>query len=313
MDMVLFESPVEAAEAADEAVRRRLGRRVLGTYLHGSAVLGGFVPGRSDTDVLVVVADDVDRTALTPAVDELSVNGGCRGTGIELSIVTAEAARTSSEPWPFLVHVVTGSAATRVVWGSELPGDRDLLMHTAVVRAAGVAISGPPPEQTFGPVDRPAVLAYLVDELHEAVECATPTYTVLNACRAYRFLVTGDLVSKLDGAAWARGQAVGCAVRPGDRCGRRAPARRLERCTARRRGAPAGADGRRSHQRRHGRGATARNLIVRGPAPADDQPIGSPGVSGGRPVGDVRRHPPAPPRRRATRARSPQGSTASPR
>jgi hypothetical protein len=179
---------------------------VVGTYLHGSAVLGGFVPGRSDTDVLVVVADDVDRTALTPAVDELSVNGGCRGTGIELSIVTADAARRSSEPWPFLVHVVTGTAAPRVVWGSELPGDRDLLMHTAVVRAAGRAISGPPPEQTFGPVDRAAVLAYLVDELHEAVECATSTYTTLNACRAYRFLVTGDLVSKLDGAAWARRQ-----------------------------------------------------------------------------------------------------------
>lgn len=206
MVMVLFESPLEAAEAADEAVRRRLGGRVVGTYLHGSAVLGGFVPGRSDTDVLVVVADDVDRTALTPAVDELSVNGGCRGTGIELSVATAEAARTSGEPWPFLVHVVTGAAPTRVVWGSELPGDRDLLMHTAVVRAAGVAISGPPPQQTFGPVDRSAVLAYLVEELHEAVECATPTYTVLNACRAYRFLVTGDVVSKLDGATWARRQ-----------------------------------------------------------------------------------------------------------
>ncbi len=204
--MELFESPLEAAEAADEALRRRLGGRVVGTYLHGSAVLGGFVPGRSDTDVLVVVADDVGRTALTPAVDELSVNGGCRGTGIELSIVTAEAARTSAEPWPFLVHVVTGATATRVVWGSELPGDRDLLMHTAVVRAAGVAIGGPSPDQTFGPVDRPAVLGYLVDEMYEAVECATPTYTVLNACRAYRFLVTGDLVSKLDGAAWARCQ-----------------------------------------------------------------------------------------------------------
>lgn len=206
MDMVLFESPLEAAEAADEAVRRRLGGRAVGTYLHGSAVLGGFVPGRSDTDVLIVVADDVDRTALTPVVDELSVNGGCVGTGIELSIVTGEAARTSADPWPFLVHVVTGQAATRVVWGSERVGDSDLLMHTAVVLAAGVAVSGPPPEQTFGPVDRPAVLGYLVEELREAVECATPTYTILNACRAYRFLVAGDLVSKLDGAAWARCQ-----------------------------------------------------------------------------------------------------------
>ena len=34
-------------------------------YLHGSAVLGGWVPGRSDVDMLFVAADDISIAAVT--------------------------------------------------------------------------------------------------------------------------------------------------------------------------------------------------------------------------------------------------------
>jgi hypothetical protein len=34
-----------------------------GAYVHGSAALGGFQPGRSDVDVLLVVADELAEDA----------------------------------------------------------------------------------------------------------------------------------------------------------------------------------------------------------------------------------------------------------
>ena len=50
-----------------------LGRALVGTYLHGSAVLGGFAPTRSDLDLLTVTTGPLDAptrrqlaTALAP-------------------------------------------------------------------------------------------------------------------------------------------------------------------------------------------------------------------------------------------------------
>ncbi len=37
-------------------LQRLLGQNLLGIYLHGSLALGGFQPGRSDIDVIVVTA-----------------------------------------------------------------------------------------------------------------------------------------------------------------------------------------------------------------------------------------------------------------
>ena len=41
-------------------LQRLLGQNLLGIYLHGSLALGGFQPGRSDIDVIVVTAQRVD-------------------------------------------------------------------------------------------------------------------------------------------------------------------------------------------------------------------------------------------------------------
>src|SRR6266568_5955075 len=41
-------------------LQRLLGKNLLGVYLHGSLALGGFQPGRSDIDVIVVTAQRID-------------------------------------------------------------------------------------------------------------------------------------------------------------------------------------------------------------------------------------------------------------
>ena len=45
-----------AADLAEAA-----GHNLVAIYLHGSAVLGGWTPGRSDVDVLIVVSDETDE------------------------------------------------------------------------------------------------------------------------------------------------------------------------------------------------------------------------------------------------------------
>ncbi len=41
-------------------LQRLLGQNLLGVYLHGSLALGGFQPGRSDIDIIVVTAQRID-------------------------------------------------------------------------------------------------------------------------------------------------------------------------------------------------------------------------------------------------------------
>jgi Domain of unknown function (DUF4111) len=52
------------------------------------------------------------------------------------------------------------------------------------------------------------LLRSFAGELRWAEEHASPSYQVLNACRALRFLEEGVLCSKLEGAEWARSRGL---------------------------------------------------------------------------------------------------------
>lgn len=171
---------------------------LVGGYLHGSAVLGGWHPEVSDVDLLVVVGD-WPAAALDTVGDALAaLLPRCPGRGLELSVVHERAAATPAEPWPFLLHVDSTGPAPRRVAGSELPGDPDLLLHYAVTRLHGLAVCGPPPAEVFGAVPRAAVLAALRDELDWAVDHGAGPYVVLNALRAMAYAQEGVLLSKVE-------------------------------------------------------------------------------------------------------------------
>jgi hypothetical protein len=196
--------------AGDLAVRAA--GQLLAVYLHGSAVLGGWVRGRSDVDILIVAADDTDQaTADSMTLAILAAGLACPGPGLETSIVAASPAREPSRPWPYLRHVAAGPAGQpRIVVPDEAaPGDRDLLMHYAVCRAAGRAVLGPAPRELLGPIPRREVLAYLADELDWGLANAPERYAVLNACRAVAFLSDGAIVSKVSAGEAALRRGIG--------------------------------------------------------------------------------------------------------
>lgn len=208
---------IASAVYADQlggALAVTLDAHLVGCYLHGSAVLGGFDARRSDVDVLVVVDGRLGAAALAAVVTATSQDAlPCPALGLELSIITAAAARRLVPSPPFELHVSTTPGDEKVVPGAGHPGDPDLVLHQAVCRAYGRGLGGAPrPDEVFAEVPRVLVLGQLGAELRWAMEHGAPEYAVLNACRAWRFAVDDVLVSKGAGGRSARDR-----VLPGQR------------------------------------------------------------------------------------------------
>ncbi|MEO6511818.1 MAG: aminoglycoside adenylyltransferase domain-containing protein [Nocardioides sp.] len=179
------------AEVADV-----VGAGLVGAYPHGSLMLGGYRPLRSDIDVVVVVEgalspDEQSEIAARLAHDALP----CPAIGLELSVVTRAVAAAPNVRPAFELHVTTAEQDRKLVDGHGHPGDLDLVLHFAVCHALGY-----PP---FAEVPRTLVLARVSDELTWAVEHVPDEYAVLNACRALHYATDGALVSKVAGGEWA--------------------------------------------------------------------------------------------------------------
>jgi len=200
------------AAAVTEELLTASGGSLQAAYLHGSAVLGGWQP-TSDVDMLFVTADAIAGSTLARMAAVLAARsdqaGGCPGRGLECSVVTATAALAPCAPWPYLLHVVGEPAGCRIHDGAGSPGDSDLLMHYAVCRAAGRALTGSSPRDVIGPVPRQTILGYLADELHWGLQHAPEAYVVLNACRAMVYLTDDVIVSKIAGGEAALDRGVG--------------------------------------------------------------------------------------------------------
>jgi hypothetical protein len=195
-------------------------------YLHGSAALGGWVPGRSDVDMLFLAADGISSAAVTRMGEVLRAGAdGCPGRELECSVVTVAQARQPAPPWPFVLHVTAGPGkpGRTVRPDSRRLGDPDLLMHYAVCRAAGWPVCGPPPQDLIGVVPRRAILDYLAGELGWGTGHAPEAYAVLNACRAMIYLTDHVIVSKIAGGEAVLGRGAG-------------PAEVIERALAQQRG-----------------------------------------------------------------------------
>jgi hypothetical protein len=176
---------------------------LVAVYIHGSAVLGDFVPGSSDLDVLIVAPDDIERAMTSAIASALAACAPSPAVSIEASVVTRSAAMAPHEPWPFLVHVTNHPNDNKVVYGTDIDGDPDLVLHYAVLRQRSWTAFGAPAIAIIGEIDRTTVIAQLADELIWAAAHAHESYAVLNACRALRFVHDGVLCSKSDGGVWA--------------------------------------------------------------------------------------------------------------
>ena len=85
-----------------EQSKTRLKDNLVGVYLHGSAVMGCFNPGKSDLDLIVVVerpVSDSDKRSFMDMVTRL--NSSAPAKGIEMSIVLKSVCKPFVYPPPF--------------------------------------------------------------------------------------------------------------------------------------------------------------------------------------------------------------------
>jgi hypothetical protein len=191
------------------SLARALGPGLVGLYLHGSGALGGWSAERSDVDLLGVVARRLGRRAKQAAAARLLHPAlACPAErGLELSLVTAAVAAAPPPLPPFELHVSTAPPAPTSHLGGPDATDADLLLHLAVCRRSGVAVSGPPPAEVLAEPPRAWLLERAAEELRWTLRHGSFADRVLNACRAWRLLEDGELCSKLDGGEWARPRA----------------------------------------------------------------------------------------------------------
>jgi Aminoglycoside adenylyltransferase, C-terminal domain len=190
-----------------EALARVIGTELVGVYFVGSVALGGYIPGESDIDIVAVsgtAITDAQKQSVASAI--VGVSATCPARGVEFTLYRHEIAASHSGGAQFEVNANGGPRMPTAVHldATAEPGFWYVL-DRAVAHRSGLAISGPPARGVFADVPRASLLEAMYESMtwHRAHEKAT-LYSVLNACRAWRFAEVDVLGSKLEGAAWAR-------------------------------------------------------------------------------------------------------------
>jgi len=190
-----------------DALARTLGTDFVGAYFVGSVALGGYVSGESDIDIAAVSSDaltDPQRRSVASAVVEVSA--ACPARGLEFTLYRSEVASSPPAGADFEVNANGGPRMPTTVHldATAEPGFWYVL-DRAIAHRSGLPISGPPARTIFADPPRSTLLAAMYESMtwHRTYEKAT-LYSVLNACRAWRFAADDVLGPKLEGAAWAR-------------------------------------------------------------------------------------------------------------
>ena len=190
-----------------EGIRQVLGPQLIGVYLIGSAVSGGFDPGVSDVDLIAVTEPEADGLDLAA-----------------LESVTSGFVRDRPE-WTERVEVVyvgratlrsfrTGGSLAVVSPGEPFHVRDDAIDWTQTwyqLRETGVAVTGPPAATLVPAIDWPEFTQALVNTAR-AIRArdrgdSTPggrAYGVLTLCRTLTTVRTGEPPTKQHAAAWVR-------------------------------------------------------------------------------------------------------------
>jgi len=184
-----------------------LGDDLLILALHGSWALGDFAPGRSDLDVLALMASDPTGTTLAGLEHvhaSLDADFPDWNGHVEVDYVSAEAVEA----------VVQGAdeshAMIRISPGEplhEVEASRHYVLNWAAALRADQSFAGAKPSTVLSVIDRRLIHQVVLQHVRAWPEWVRDmqatggqAYAVLTLCRAAETLATGRLVSKLAAA-----------------------------------------------------------------------------------------------------------------
>ena len=183
-----------------------LGATLLGCYLVNSGARGDYLPGRSDLDVVLIVADALSAATKHRVIDALRQSAiACPAPRLELVAYRRDVAADPGARPRFELNLNSGPAIADHV--ALDPAEEPWFWFALDLAAAAdvaLPIAGPPAVEVFGSVPRRAVLDALLASHAWHVEHDTRAPNrVLNACRAWCWLATSGWRSKTAAAGWA--------------------------------------------------------------------------------------------------------------
>jgi hypothetical protein len=190
--------PVELADYLKKLVARLRGLledKLVGVYLTGSGALGGYVHGRSDVDVAVVVREPLERATKDELVAALRHEAlPCPARGLELVVYAQgsgipELNLNTGQRMEFLATFEPGQDSPH--W---------FVLDRAIIGQRGLVLAGPPPTEALAQPSE--------DEILEAISIGLDWYrdrpneprddAALNAVRSRAYLETDRWASKAE-------------------------------------------------------------------------------------------------------------------
>jgi predicted nucleotidyltransferase len=186
-----------------------LGDDLVGIYVYGSYVSGGFEPDVSDIDLVSVISPPVEGMDLA-ALDRVHSSFVDRHPAwndrVEVVYVGMAALRSfRSSPGPLAVI----SPGEPFHFRSEPPVE--WVQNWYLVRESGIALYGPPPATIVPPIEWEEFVAaavhyaeYVARQSFRDASPGATAYAVLTLCRAARTVREQVHGSKQEGATWAK-------------------------------------------------------------------------------------------------------------
>lgn len=189
-----------------------LGSNLVGIYLHGSMAMNGYVPGRSDVDLLIVVHHDwLDDDKRLLVEEYMELEDRFVSVKIEMSVVLKRSIENFSHPSPFVLHYSSEHkeryiSDSKYICGNSV--DPDLAAHYMVTYERGICLYGPPVRTMFRPIPGEAYLNSILYDVQDAEVgiLRKPDYYILNLCRVLYYMEEGIVSSKLEAGEWALGR-----------------------------------------------------------------------------------------------------------
>jgi hypothetical protein len=191
--------------AVTARVRDVFGDDVVGVYTTGSLALGDYRPGRSDIDLMAVVAESESldlRRKLAQQLDHRVL--GCPAAGLEFVLYPLETVGRPTMDAGYLLNLNTGAALPPVT--SFDPGRGPAFWYAidrAITYQSGASLYGPPAPQLFAALpfdDLLRVVIASVEAHSDPKEGHLLDNAVLNGCRASSFARDHRWYAKVDAA-----------------------------------------------------------------------------------------------------------------
>jgi hypothetical protein len=190
-----------------ERLRGLLSDDLIGIYLVGSGSMGGFDPRTSDVDIAAVVTGPLTVDQKQRIVRRLAHPAfPCPVRKLELVVYGAEAVTGASPSLRWELNLNTGPeiGVAASLDPSAEPGHW-FVLDVAMARTHARPLLGPPPDVVFGEIPQERVLRALLGSArwHRGND-PQGVQSVLNACRAWRWVEDAAWSPKLEAARWAR-------------------------------------------------------------------------------------------------------------